>query len=563
MVFIDWIQILIFVLIVILLSPLMGKYIALVFLNGQIPPLSLLKKLENLCYRFFRIDPEYEMNWKEYLSAILILNFWGLLTLFLMLVLQIHLPLNPQKMPSLSWDLAFNIAVSFITNTDWQAYSGETTLSYFTQMVGLTTQNFLSAATGLSVLLVFIRGFKNRLSNKLGNFWVDLTRAIVYIFLPLSFIFAILLVHQGVIQTLNPYLEAITIENEVQIIPQGPVASQVAIKQLGSSGGGFFGANSAHPYENPTPISNYMQHLAMVLIPFSLTFTFGYLVNDRAQGTMIFCVMMLFWIITIVISNFLSYEPNPALSLKENMEGIETRFSISNSYFWTISASDSSTGSTNGSISSYTPLASGLALFNIMLGELVIGGAGTGMCTILKYILLSVFIAGLMVGRTPEYLGKKIEKTEILWVMIAGMIPCFLILGGTAFSHLIPSIKTSITREGPQGYFEILYAFASTTQNNGSAMKGFIKNTPILNIVFSLVMIIGRLSLIIPSLAIAGSLSKKKYYPPSSGTLNTKSILFGLLLSSIIFIIGSLTYFPSLILGPVTEHFLMMRGLVF
>ena len=490
-------------------------------------------------------------------------NLLGFIILFLMQILQSYLPLNPQHLPNVPWDLAFNTAASFTTNTDWQAYSGETTMSYFTQMAGLTTQNFVSAASGIGAMLAFTRGFKSKQKDQVGNFWVDMVRSVIYILLPLAMILAIILVSQGVVQTLKPYVAATTLENEKQVIPLGPAASQIAIKQLGSNGGGFFGANSAHPFENPSSISNYAEHLAIVLIPCGLAFTFGYLIKSLRQGFLLFHVMMCFWISAIIVAGIAASQPNPALDLTLNMEGVETRLEVSNSFFWTVSTTDTANGSNNASISSLAPLTGGMALFNMMIGELIMGGVGTGMCMMIKFILLAVFIAGLMVGRTPEFLGKKIEKTEILWVFIAIMTPYSLILIGSSISYVLPIATASISQKGPHGYSEILYAFVSAANNNGSAFSGLKVDTPYFNIVLGVVMIFARLAIIVPALAIAGSVAQKRFYPTSQGTLVTNNLLFGVLLSGIIFIVGALTFFPALILGPILEHLLMMRGSTF
>lgn len=541
----------------------MGKYMAAVLEGKPMFLTSFLRWLEDFCYKSCKITPTEEMTWKEYLKAVLMFNLLGFIVLFLIQILQGHFPLNPQKFSNVSWDLAFNTAASFTTNTNWQAYSGETTLSYFTQMAGLTTQNFISAATGIGVMMAFIRGFTRKLTDKVGNFWADLVRSVVYILLPCAIVLAVFLVSQGVVQTLKPYVEVTTLENEKQVIPLGPAASQIAIKQLGTNGGGFFGVNSAHPFENPTTISNYAEHIAIVLIPAGLIFTFGYLVNSFKQGAILFYVVICFWVAAICLSGISVSQPNPSLDLSLNMEGIETRFEVSRSFFWTMSTTDTANGSSNASISSLAPLTSGIAMFNMMLGELIMGGVGVGICTMLKFVLLSVFIAGLMVGRTPEYLGKKIEKTEILWVIVAILTPCALILLGSAVSYILPVATSSISQRGPHGYSEILYAFTSAAANNGSAFSGLNANTSYYNIVLGFVMIIGRLSIIVPAIAIAGSVGKKRYYPPSQGTLATDTFLFGILLSGVILIVGALTFFPALILGPIFEHLLMIRGVTF
>lgn len=560
---IDWTQILIFIIIIILIAPLVGRYMALVF-EGSPPFLTpFFEGIENFCYRICSINPAEEMTWKEYLKALLIFNLMGFIFLFLIQLLQNILPFNPQHYPSVPLDLAFNTAASFTTNTNWQAYSGEVTMSYLTGMIGLTTQNFLSAATGMTVLLALIRGLVRKMTDKIGNFWVDMIRSVIYILIPLSFLLALLLISQGVIQTLHPHKEITTLELKTQVIPLGPAASQIAIKQLGTNGGGFFGVNSAHPFENPTSISNYLEHIAIVLLPTSLVFMFGFLINARAQGTVLLYVMILFWVCAICISGLAETQPNPALEIPINLEGIETRVDLSNSFFWSMSTTNTANGSSNASISSLNPITQALTLFNMMIGEVIMGGLGVGMCSMLKFVLLTVFIAGLMVGRSPEYLGKKIEKTEILWVMIALLIPGAFILLGSAFSYVNPLAISSISQKGPHGFTEILYAFVSTSANNGSAFAGLNSNTSYFNIVLGFLMILTRLAIIIPSLAIAGSLAQKRITPPTQGTLQTDTFLFGLLLAGIILIVGALTFLPVLILGPILEYLLMLKGVTF
>lgn len=561
--FTDWSQILIFILAIILISPLMGKYMALVFEGKPTLLTPVIGGLENFCYRSCKIVPTEEMSWKTYLKAVLILNLLGFITLFVILISQKYLPFNPQNFPGVPLDMAFNIAASFTTNTNWQAYNGETTLSYFTQMVGLTTQNFLSPATGMGVLLALIRGFKNKQLDNVGNFWEDLVRAILYIFLPLSLIFGIILVSHGVVQTLMPYEEVITLENAKQIIPLGPAASQIAIKQLGTNGGGFFGVNSAHPFENPTNFTNSLEHLAIILIPMSLIFSFGYLINFPKQGAILFYVVTAFWIVGTGLSGIAISQPYPFLEGGLSMEGIETRIEPPNSVFWMMSATATTSGSTNASISSLTPLASGLALFNIMLGESIMGGVGTGLCALLKFVLFSVFISGLLVGRTPEYLGKKIEKREMLSVIIAIFVPSVMILLASAISFTLPEARSSVSQPGPHGYSEILYAITATVENNGSSLKGLKANTFYYNILLGFMMLTSRLIFMISTMAIAGSVSQKRFYPISQGTLATDSFVFGILLSAIILLAAALTFFPALVLGPIFEHLLMIRGITF
>jgi K+-transporting ATPase ATPase A chain len=562
MTIIDWFQILILIILTILSAPILGRYIALVF-QGKPHYLTFFSSFENQIYRLCSISTDEQMDYKNYLKAILLFNFLGFIFLFFILLIQFYLPLNPQKFSGLSWDLAFNTAISFVTNTNWQAYAGETTLSYFSQMVGLTTQNFLSAATGIAVMMALIRGFTNRSTTNLGNFWVDVMRSVIYLLLPLSFILSVILVSQGVIQSLSSYPIAETLDGLQQTIPLGPVASQIAIKQIGSNGGGFFGVNSAHPFENPNIISNFFEHFAILLIPSSLIFTFGYLIEDIKQSRVLFYLITFFWVLGIILAVFFSNQNNPSLELSNNLEGIETRFAISQSAFWTISTTAVANGSSNASISSLEPIPTGIALFNMMIGELIYGGVGVGFCTLFKFILLSIFLAGLLVGRTPEYLGKKIEKREILWIIIALLTPCALILLGTSLSLHIPFSTSSISHKGPHGFTEVLYAFSSTVGNNGSAFAGLNANTPYYNIILGIAMLLGRLSIVVPSLMIAGLVSTKKYCMLSEGTLETNNFLFSILLGCTIFIIGALTFFPALILGPIFEHLLMINGEVF
>jgi K+-transporting ATPase ATPase A chain len=558
--FIDTLQVLLFLTLLIALTPLLGSYMANVFSGRKIFIHSFLGWLERLFYRLCSIHPKIEMTWQEYTKAWLAFNILGLAVLFFLLVLQEYLPLNPQGFKGIPLDLAFNTAVSFITNTNWQAYPGETTLSYFSQMFGLTIQNFLSASSGLTVLIAFSRGISRKASNTLGNFWVDLVRGIVYIFLPLSFLLAAVLVSQGVIQTFNAYEEITTLEGDKQIIPLGPVASQVAIKQLGTNGGGFFNANSSHPFENPTGISNFLETLAILLIPAALVYTYGILVLSKEHGWSLFLVMFFLWVAGAILAFASEHIRNPVLEIYPVLEGKETRIGTLKSIFWAVSTTASANGSVNVMHSSLTPLAGGITLFNIMLEELVFGGIGVGLCRMIMFTLLTVFLSGLMVGRTPEYFGKKIEKSEIKWLIVSILMPGALILLGSGFVCILPNIHSSLGNRGPHGLTEILYAFSSTAENNGSAFAGFNANTPFFNIIFGILMIIGRISIVIPSLAIAGLLAKRNITPASVGTLSTESYLFMVLLISVILIIGSLTFFPALSLGPIVEELLMREG---
>lgn len=553
----DWV---LFIGLLLLSVPWLGSYMAAVFEGKKRP---LFGWLESLIYRATSIDPAQEMSAKDYIKCMLYFNGFGFAFLFLLLLCQGWLPLNPQQFKGVEPALAFNTAVSFITNTNWQSYGGENTLSYLTQMLGLTVQNFLSAATGSAVLIAFIRGIARRFSQTIGNFWVDMTRSVVYIFLPLSIIFAFLLVSQGVIQNLNPYVEAHTLAGETQIIPMGSAASQVAIKQLGTNGGGFFNANSAHPFENPTPFSNFLEMFAIVLIPASAAYMYGSMIQSRQHGWLILTVMLVLWIFSMLVANYSEHLLNPVLGVDPVLEGKETRIGIDASVAWAASTTATSNGSVNNMHSSLSPLAGGIAMFNMMAGEVTFGGVGVGLCGMLMFILLTVFIAGLMVGRTPEYLGKKIEKFEMQWVMQAILAPCALILIGAGIASLLPTALESLGNKGPHGLSEILYTFSSAAGNNGSAFAGLNANTLFYNLSLGIVMLLGRLAILIPSLVIAGSLAGKQKMAESLGTFATDNYIFGFLLTSIIIIVAALTFFPALSLGPIVEHILMQHGQAF
>lgn len=556
----DWIQILFYIILLIALTPLLGQYMANVFLGKSTFLHPALNWLESSTYRLGGVIPNREMNWKEYATALLIFNFIGFIFIFFLQLIQNYLPLNPQNFPSVPWPLAFNTAISFTTNTNWQSYSGEITLSNATQMLGMTVQNFLSAATGFAALLVLMRGFARKTMDTIGNFWADMVRSVVYILLPLSIILAIILASQGVIQTLSPYVEATTLENAKQTIPLGPVASQVAIKQIGTNGGGFFNANSAHPFENPNGLTNFLEMFAIILIPAALTYTYGIFIGSRKHGWVIFFVMLFLWLLGSLISFYSDYLINPIMEANPVLEGKETRFGITNSLLWSVSTTATANGSVNAMLSSLSPLAGGIAMFNIMLGEIVFGGVGVGLCGMLMFILLTVFLSGLMVGRTPEYMGKKIEKKEMQWVMVAILSPGALILIGSAISCAIPDALSSLGNQGPHGLSEILYAFTSASGNNGSAFAGLNANTNYYNLFLGIVMLLARLAIIVPSLAVGGYLARKKITPPSVGTFSTENMLFVVLLISVILIVGALTFFPAFSLGPLIEQLLMRKG---
>lgn len=559
----ETVQIITYILALILLSPVLGKYMAKVYTNDRHFLKPVLGWLEKLVYKATGVDATEEMNWKTYLAAMLIFNFFGFLVVFLLQLFQHSLPLNPQHLPAVSWHLSLNTAVSFMTNTNWQSYSGETTLSYLVQMLGLTVQNFVSAATGMAIMVALIRGLSSKMTHNLGNFWVDMTRSVLYVLLPLSILFAIILTGQGVVQNFSPYAKANTLQGQEQIIPLGPAASQIAIKQLGTNGGGFFNANSAHPFENPTPLSNFLEMLAILLIPAALTFTYGKLAGSVRQGVTIFIVMLILFFSGFSISLYSEHQTNPVLKASSNMEGKETRFGVANSVLWSVVTSDASNGSVNAMHDSLSPLSGMTAMFNIMLGEVIFGGVGSGIYGMVVFIILTVFIAGLMVGRTPEYLGKKIEAFEVKMAILAVLAPSVVILLFSAWACSSPLGLSGLNNAGPHGLSEILYAFTSAAGNNGSAFAGLNANTVFYNLTIALGMLIGRFGVIIPIMAIAGSMASKKITPPSAGTFKTDNWLFAVLLIGVILIVGGLTFFPALALGPVVEHFLLNSAITF
>ncbi len=564
-----------FVALLLLAKPL-GVYMAAVYENRPVLLNSILAPLEAGLYHLSGVKPEQEMRWTEYAAALLWFNLFGGIAVFAMQMLQAHLPLNPQQLGNVTVDSAFNTAVSFATNTNWQGYSGETTMSYLTQMLGLSVQNFVSAATGMAVLVAMIRGFQRTHADGIGNFWVDLTRGTLYILLPLSLVLALVLVGQGVVQTFKPYQTvplveqvAAATENNTQTLALGPAASQIAIKQLGTNGGGFFNANSAHPFENPTPLSNFLEMLAILLIPAALCHTFGTMVGDPRQGWAILSAMTLVLISLLFITVGYEQSSNPALTALGveqsvgvdqsggNMEGKETRFGIVNSSIWATATTAASNGSVNSMHDSYTPLGGLIPMWLMQLGEVIFGGVGSGLYGMLVFVLIAVFVAGLMIGRTPEYLGKKIEAFEIKMAAIVILIPAFFILGGTALAIMVEAGKTAVANPGAHGFSEILYAFSSAAGNNGSAFAGLSANSPFYNTALGIVMLFGRYGIIIPVLAIAGSLAAKKTVPTTVGTLPTHTPLFVMLLIGTVVLVGALTFVPALALGPVVEHLIM------
>jgi len=560
-----------------LVKPL-GLHMARVY-EGQPTLLSrILGPLERLIYRLCGVDPASEMSWKRYAGAVILFSAAGFAVLYAIQRLQGGLPLNPDGMAAVPPDLAFNTAMSFLTNTNWQAYGGESTMSHLTQMVGLAVQNFLSAATGMAVLVALIRGFARQTSGSIGNFWVDLVRSVLYVLLPLSLILAVVLVSQGVVQTLGAH-KAVTLLEPVrddkgnpvgeQMIPRGPVASQIAIKQLGTNGGGFFNANGAHPFENPPPLSNFLELLSILLIAAALCYTFGKMVGDTRQGWTILAAMTVMFCVALAACLYLEQRGTPGMralgvdlrpsdaQAGGHMEGKETRFGIANSALWATATTAASNGSVNSMHDSFTPLGGLVPMVLMQLGEVVFGGVGSGLYGMLMFAIVTVFIAGLMVGRTPEYLGKKIEAFEIKMASLVLLVPVLLVLVGTAVAVLLPSTVGCLGNHGPHGFSEVLYAFSSMSNNNGSAFAGLNANTPFFNISGAIAMFFGRYWTMLPVLAIAGSMAQKRTVPTSAGTLPTHGALFAVMLISVVILVGALSFFPALALGPIVEHLMM------
>ncbi|MEA4935621.1 MAG: potassium-transporting ATPase subunit KdpA [Paludibacter sp.] len=559
----DFLQIIIFLGLLIGLTPVLGNYMYKVFTGSKHLMLPVFGWLEKLIYKLVGVDSEKETNWKTYAFGLLTFNLIGFLFVFIIQLTQAYLPLNPAHLPNVSWHSAFNTAVSFMTNTNWQGYGGETTLSYFVQMMGLTVQNFVSAATGIAVLLALIKGLTRKTTDRLGNFWVDLTRSTLYVLIPLSVVFAIFLVGQGVVQTFDSYQTVHTLQGTEQVIPMGPAASQIAIKQLGTNGGGFFNANSAHPFENPTPLSNLLEMLAILLIPAGLTYTYGKMTGSVRHGWTIFAAMFILMVTGLTISLYSEFASNPVFGHIPLMEGKETRFGITNSILWSTSTTAASNGSVNAMHDSLSPLSGMIAMINLMLGEIIFGGVGAGMYGMVIFIILTVFIAGLMVGRSPEYLGKKVEAFEVKMAIMAILAPSTVILLFSAWASVSNAGLSSLNNAGPHGLSEILYAFSSAAGNNGSAFAGLNANTIFYNLLTGIGMLIGRFGVIIPILAIAGNMAKKKITPASTGTFQTDNWMFIGLLIGVILIVGGLTFFPALSFGPIVEHLLMNNGITF
>ena len=578
----SFLQIMLYLVVLLALVKPLGAYMARIY---QDEPAGF----ENRLYQWCGVDAKQDMRWTQYALAVLVFNFLGLVVVYALQRCQVFLPLNPQNLSAISPDSAFNTAISFVTNTNWQGYSGETTMSYLTQMLGLTVQNFLSAATGMSVLVALVRGFIRRNSDGIGNFWVDMTRSTLYILLPLSLVLAMLLVGQGVVQTFKPYqtvtlTEAVsykqakldangqtvteTIKSQQQTLALGPAATQIAIKQLGTNGGGFFNVNSAHPFENPTPLSNFLEMLAILLIPASLCYSFGVMVGDTRQGWVILAAMTLIFTSLVFVTVTAEQSGNPLLKVDKiasesqaggNMEGKETRFGIVNSALWAVATTAASNGSVNAMHDSFTPLGGLVPMWLMQLGEVIFGGVGCGLYGMIVFAIVAVFIAGLMIGRTPEYLGKKIEAFEMKMAAVIILVPPLMVLGGTALALMLEVGKVAVFNNGAHGFSEVLYAFSSAGNNNGSAFAGLSANTPFYNRLLGLIMLFSRYWLMIPVLAIAGSLANKKIVPAGAGTLPTHTPLFAVLLMITVLMVGALTFVPALALGPIVEHLQMTQ----
>lgn len=548
-----------YLLVLMVLAQPLGRLLALMVADKP-----LLARSERVLWRLAGVDGA-AMRWPHYLLAILLFNALGFVLLLAMLMGQGALPLNPQHLPGLSWDLALNTAISFVTNTNWQAYAGESTLSYFSQMAGLTVQNFLSAATGIAVAFALMRGFANRSLETLGNAWRDLTRITVYVLLPISLLMALFFVSQGSIQNFEPYHAFTTLEGAQQTLPLGPVASQEAIKMLGTNGGGFFNANSAHPFENPTALTNFVQMLSIFLIPAALCFAFGQQLGDRRQGHMLLWAMSIMFVLAVVAVMWAELRGNPHfLTLGAdsaiNMEGKETRFGILNSSLFAVITTAASCGAVNAMHDSFTALGGMVPMWLMQLGEVVFGGVGAGLYGMLLFVLLGVFIAGLMIGRTPEYMGKKIDVWEMKMTALAILVTPTLVLLGTALAMMTEAGRAGMANPGIHGFSEVLYAVSSAANNNGSAFAGLSANTPFWNLLLGFCMLVGRFGIIIPVLAIAGSLAAKKIQPVGNGTLPTHGPLFIALLVGTVLLVGALTFVPALALGPVAEHLQLIQG---
>jgi K+-transporting ATPase ATPase A chain len=564
---IGWVQIALYCAIIVALTPVLGGYMTRVFSGERTFLAPVLRPVELVLYRAGGVNEKSEQGWLAYTIAMLLFHVGGFIILYALMRLQAGLPFNPAEQSAVAPDLSFNTAVSFITNTNWQNYGGESTLSYLVQMLGLTHQNFLSAATGIVLAVALIRGFARASARTVGNFWVDITRCTLYVLLPICIPYALFLVWQGMPQTLGAYVDATTLEGARQTIAVGPVASQVAIKMLGTNGGGFFNANAAHPFENPTALSNFVQMLSIFVLGAALTNVFGRMVGNQRQGWAILAAMGVFFVVGVAVCYWAEAHGNDVLNAMglsgSNMEGKEVRFGIVASALFAVVTTAASCGAVNAMHDSFTALGGMIPLINMELGEIVVGGVGAGLYGMLLFVIVTVFVAGLMVGRTPEYVGKKIEAREVKMAMLAILILPLMMLGWTAIAVVYPPAVASMANAGPHGFSEVLYAYTSQTANNGSAFAGLTGNTFFYNLSGAVAMFIGRFWMIVPAMAIAGALAAKKSVPPSLGTFPTTGGLFVGLLVGVILIVGGLTFFPALALGPIVEHLAMQAGQVF
>ncbi len=561
----DYLQFGLFILILFAATKPLGIYLDEIFEGKKTLLSPVIGPIEKWIYRLLSINPNEDQHWTKYSIHLLVFSGVSLAFSYAILRLQHYLPLNPAGQGVVSPHLAFNTAMSFTTNTNWQSYGGESTLSYFSQMVALTIHNFFSAAVGIVVAVALIRGIARKESNGIGNFWVDFVRCNLYLLLPICIVYAIFLISQGVVQNFSPYTEVTTLEGAKQVIAQGPVASQVAIKMLGTNGGGFFNANAAHPFENPTPLSNFVQMLSIFLIPSALVYLLGRQVKNLRHAWAIWAAMLIIFVGGAFTCAYFEYKGNPAYTqlgcaTTANWEGKESRFGIFNSALFATVTTDASCGAVNSMHDSFTPMGGFVPLVNMMLGEIIFGGVGSGLYGMLMYVILTVFIAGLMVGRTPEYLGKKVEGREVKYVMFALIVSALSILGFTAWGSLDSRGLAGLANPAEHGFSEILYAFTSATANNGSAFAGLSANTPFWNLTLSFAMFFGRFFMMIPMLAVAGSMARKKIHPGGEGTFPVDGPVFVGLLIGVIILVGALTYFPALSLGPITEHFEMHQG---
>ena len=565
---IDIVALLIFFTVLVAASLDLGKYMMRVFSGTKTFMTPVIRPLELLIYRLCGVDDSSEMTWKSYAAGFVLFNLAGIMLLTIILMAQSFLPLNPQKLPGVKWDSALNTAISFVTNTNWQGYSGEMTMSYFTQMIGLTVQNFVSAGIGMAAGIALIRGFTRKETGTVGNLWVDMTRSVLYVLIPVSIITAVILMSQGVIQNFHSYVTAETLEGGKQLIPMGPAASQIAIKQLGTNGGGFFNVNSAHPFENPTFISNLVENFSILLIPCAFVFMFGYMIKNNKQGRAVFVTMTFLFAVGLSLILWSEYKVNPVfdsagITDMQNMEGKETRIGVFWSAVWSQSTTVTSNGSVNSMHDSFMPLSGLVQMFNMGIGEVIYGGAGVGLIGFIFYVILSMFVAGLMIGRTPEFMGKKFGPHEMGMSLVALLLPMITAVILSAIAISVKPGLSGMNNPSAHGLSEILYAYFSAAGNNGSSFAGLNANTIFYNLTLSLALLVGRFATVLPALAIAGSLAAKKIVPESQATFPAKGILFIAVVAGVIIIMGALTFFPVFALGPILEHLFVQQSLMF